>query len=210
VRVQSRSARLIFSDRIHPVIGRRDAVWLIIGFFGARRHSEVTPTGQYVRTHEMGLYREDVTVYPDTHRVRLFIRRMKNDPDGEGHFVWLAGMTKSLVPIYDIMTAYLQDFDEQQPTTAPLVQGCPNGKFTGKPFQYRSRLKSYMKWIGIDDATIRDYSAHSLRRGGITRAYQVGVHYDLVNLHGSWRSGPAISGYRRPSPEQLVSVSARM
>lgn len=87
----------LFSDPRTPRrLALRDATILILGFFGFRRHSEVVlhrdPLGPQAEGaaggelpgdgESMGLRREDVTFFPRSRRVRLFIRRMKNDPFG--------------------------------------------------------------------------------------------------------------------------------
>lgn len=199
------------TTRISSRVGRRDAVWIILGFFGVRRHSEV-----YVDARdEKGLRRCDVTFFPATTtqraRVRLYIRRMKNDPFGKGHFVWLCDVTASGIPIYDILESYAADLGLPQSSEAPFLQSTKGkAEWRGTSFQYRSRLKDYLKWIGVPASEAKHYSTHSLRRGGVDHAYRTGVHYDLCNVHGSWLSGPAITLYRNPSPEQLLTVTEAM
>jgi hypothetical protein len=193
----------------------RDAVWLILGFFGFRRHSEVVLGGG--PGNEKGLRMKDVTFFPDHvagRCVRLWIRRMKNDTFGKGHFVWLCDRTASGVPIYDIFWAYALAIGYLQDSDLPFVQGtCGKGRFDGRQlYQYRGRLKVLMQrhLPFLTDVDLRDYSAHSLRRGGCSHAFHKDVHWDLVNVHGSWLGGTAITGYRYPKEEHLVSVTQRM
>ena len=194
----------------------RDAAWLILGFFGFRRHSEVVFSAR--AGQEMGLRRRDVEFLPADaiagRRVRLFVRRMKNYPFGKGHYVFLDAVTACGVPLYDILWSYAQTLPMPVDPDSPFIQGSrTGGAFVGQPLhQYRSRLKVLMRRYlpHLSPEELRDYSAHSLRRGGVTHAYRRGVHWDLLNVHGSWLGGTAITGYRWPSDEQLCSVTARM
>jgi hypothetical protein len=202
----------VFTDQKTPYhLKLRDATWIILGFFGFRRHSEVvlcTTKGE-----EKGLRMRDVTFFPETRHIRLFIRRMKNDPHGKGHYVWLSPETSSEVPIYDIFSAYAQSTGLDPMSELAFIQGSAAGRpFDGRRFyQFRSRLKELMRrHLAFSPVELADYSAHSLRRGGVTHAYRRGVHWDLLNVHGSWLGGTAITGYRLPSEDQLCSVSAAM
>lgn len=205
----------LFSDRrCSRRLALRDAAWLIIGFFGFRRHSEVIFSDR--PGQEMGLRRRDVTFFPATRRVRLWIRRMKNDPYGKGHAVWLCDTTTSGVPIYDLLFEYAGELHLPPDSPAPFLQGKgKGGLFLGRKLcHYRSRLKLLMRRYlpHFSEAQLRDYSAHSLRRGGVTHAYRMlGPSYlDLINVHGSWLGGASVTGYRYPSDDQLVSVTAAM
>jgi hypothetical protein len=190
----------------------RDAAWLICGFFGFRRHSEVVICNR--ATEEKGLRQCDVHFYPQKRRVRLFIRRMKNDRFGKGHFIWLCDRTTSGVPLYDTLRHYADVSGHDAMSTLPFIQGtCGPGKFDGRPLlQYRSRLKVLMRrhLAYLSEAELRDYSAHSLRRGGVTHAYNAHVHWDLLHVHAGWLGGPAITGYRFPDDDKLCSVTEAM
>lgn len=121
--------------------------------------------------------------------------------------------TASGVPIYDIFWRYATRLGLDAKAEAPFLQGRRGTAFVGSPLtQYRSRLKLLMRRYlpQLSERELRDFSAHSLRRGGVTHAYREGVHWDLLNVHGSWLGGAAIVGYRYPSDDQLVSVSEAM
>jgi hypothetical protein len=203
--------RGVFTDARTPRnLKLRDAAWLILGFFAFRRHSEVVLST--VKGEEKGLRMRDVTFYPETRRVRLFIRRMKNDPHAKGHYVWLSDTTTSEVPIYDTLFAYAQATGSEPLSENAFLQGSAGKVFDGRRlYQFRSRLKELIRrHLGLSAEEMKDYSAHSLRRGGVTHAYRRGVHWDLLNVHGSWLGGSAITGYRFPSEDQLCSVSSAM
>jgi hypothetical protein len=207
------------SGRYTRQVALRDTMWLLVGFFGVRRHSEIVrPPGAERVGESKGLRRKDVILHGDAKRIELYIQRMKNDPMGKGHSVWLNGTTKSGVDIYGLFTAYCACIDLPADSDQPFLAATrgsawarqPNGNLKGM-VEYRSRLKDLLRHaIGLDDNAIKDYSAHSLRRGGVTHAYRQGVFFDHLNVHGSWLSGPAITGYREPSESQLCAVSASM
>jgi hypothetical protein len=196
----------------------RDASWLILGFFGFRRHSEVVyrpgadePGGQ--TGVGMGLRMKDVEFFPEERRIRVFIRRMKNDPHGRGHHIWLCDSTASGVPIYSILRRYADTLGLAPDSEEAFLRGrrTAGGSWGPRLTNYRSRLKTIMRrYLDLTEEELADYSAHSLRRGGVTHAYRQDVHWDLLNVHGSWLGGSAIVGYRWPSDEQLVSVTERM
>ena len=50
---------------------------------------------------------------------------------------------------------------------------------------FSSFLKETITAVGLDATNL---SPHSLRRGGVTHAYQSGVPDHLIKLHGDWRS----------------------
>ena len=52
------------------------------------------------------------------------------------------------------------------------------------------RLRKWIKLIGWDATT---YSLHSLRRGGVTFAYQSNIEAEMIKLMGNWAS----DAYRR-------------
>lgn len=192
----------------------RDAAFLILGFFGFRRHSEVVLKLTGAAHADMGLRMCDVVFFPAERIVRLYIRRMKNDPYGKGHFVWLCDTTASGVPIYDLLAEYAASTGLPSDSTLAFIQGARyGGRFNGSQlYQYRVRLKQLMAWyLPFLTAEQRgDYSAHSLRRGGVTHAYRQDVHWDLLNVHGSWLGGTAIVGYREPGVDQLLRVTQCM
>jgi hypothetical protein len=186
--------------------GDRDIGWLILGFVGVRRHSEVFCDEK----KKMGERYCDVTFFHQTRTVRIYIQRMKNDRFGKGHYMWLCTKTSSGIEVFDLLLRLYNRLGLPPDSTAPFIQSAPGGVFGGKPFQYQSRLKTLLRRIGVGGAELASYSAHSLRRGGVTRAYRMGAHYDLINVHGSWLTGPSMTGYREPSPEQMCTVSACM
>ena len=61
-------------------------------------------------------------------------------------------------------------------------------KDTLKPLSsnaFINRIKEILKSSGVNSSL---YSGHSFRRGGSTRAYQVGVPVDTIRTIGDWKS----------------------
>jgi hypothetical protein len=77
----------------------RDATWLVLGFFGMLRRSEIT-----------ALQMRDISVghMPDGKRfVEITIRKSKNDRRGEGAVVTIAGKTQDGIRVADRVEQWL-------------------------------------------------------------------------------------------------------
>ena len=74
---------------------------------------------------------------------------------------------------------------------------------------FRSRLRDYLKLFLPAAVVERDYSLHSLRRGGATAAALAGIPMRLIKRHGRWRSDVAYL-YTLVSDQELPRISAQL
>lgn len=86
-----------------------------------------------------------------------------------------------------------------------FCSAAPQGSLFGLNKQaIADALRSWVGRIGLD---ARDFSGHSLRRGGATAAAAAGVADHLIKLHGRWRSDAYLS-YIHPRRAELLLVSS--
>jgi hypothetical protein len=94
----------------------------------------------------------------------------------------------------------------QVPTPAPtaplFLMPSATGKLTVVAIpQLRS---SFSKLVSQLHLSSKDFSLHSLRRGGATLAFQSGVPLEVIKAHGTWTSD-SVWGYLKP-PTQLSAL----
>ena len=78
--------------------------------------------------------------------------------------------------------------------------------------EYRGRFKKLLEYA-LPELTPADraiYSTHSLRRGGVSWAFQQGVVYYHLQWHGSWLTGKSVEGYVEQAVAQLLAITAAM
>jgi hypothetical protein len=162
-----------------------DACWLVLGFFGLLRRSELLGI-QVGHVRELGA----------DGGIELFLPRSKTDQRGEGAFVALASVSGSGVPISRIVRRFLGVARRRgAPVTAPLLarlvgtsgwgQGLGKAEFSRRLRQRLIELQERVPQLHLD---LRSLSSHSLRKGGATAAADAGVSIGDIQLHGRWRS----------------------
>ena len=183
----------------------RDRAWLALGFFGLLRRSEI-----------IALKLSDLTFIdaPKAHLL-LKIRRSKTDKRGEGASVVIAEIARGGVEVAKIVQAWLKIRASSAPSQEDnLFTVFREGHIINEPLRngqaLGSRLAIYLNEIKCKypDLSIspKQYGMHSLRRGGVSAAYQAGISRDLLKGHGRWKSD-AIDAYLSTSLDMKLSVS---
>lgn len=193
----------------------RDAAMLCMGFFAFLRASELA-----------ALQLEDVTFDAGGQGVRVHIRRSKGDQRGLGHYIDLAAVSGSGVPLRDLLVGYVRlrrsagarDSDPLFPRRAA------GGGLSAQPIAGASQMVSKMLrghlgalaglWrqaghvasARLVEEQLATYASHSLRRGGATRAMAVNVPRELTKRHGRWRSD-AVDVYQERTLQDRLRVT---
>ncbi|KXZ41045.1 hypothetical protein GPECTOR_907g163 [Gonium pectorale] len=183
----------------------QDQCWLVCGFFGMLRRSELT-----------ALTVGDVGTSPSG-GVLLRIRRSKADQLGAGAVVALAGQTRSGIPIAKIMARHqAARLAAGARAVDPLFVAGPPNLARGPAWpksQFSARLRQLLAELVaaglVPELELTDYAAHSLRRGGATAAANAGISVDDIKSHGRWRS-EAVLGYIRRAEVVQLRVTGRM
>lgn len=189
----------------------RDQVWLVLGFYGMLRRSEL-----------IGLQMRDVKIggNQDTTHVELNIRFSKNDRAGQGAVVSIIGTTTDDVPIAQTVRDWLKvrQTTSAKPTDPFLTtwdldayRMSSNRIQTGQALatrlkQYLVELKQLFPRIEVNPSA---YGMHSLRRGGVMAAWLAGVDYEKIKAHGRWRSD-AIKAYMQTTVVIRLQVTEKM
>ena len=183
----------------------QDACWLVVGFFGMLRRSELAAlTVGNVRLLEGG-------------GAEIFIARSKTDQRGEGAWVCLAERSGSKVPIGRILRRHVAEAERQGASAAqPLFTRQARWEGTAAPWAvgaFTTRLRTLLTDLQRDvpglSVDVMQLSSHSLRRGGATAAANAGVGVEDIKAHGRWRSN-AVEVYIRRSLAMRKAVVARM
>lgn len=191
-------------------IHMRDQAWLVLGFFGMMRRSEI-----------LALRVGDISYSPSpAPHLSVRIARSKTDPEGKGSNVIIRAVSKDSIKIWDRVHALLQyrtaqgaapqdplftqwDLDKMQLSAIPLG----TGQALAKRLQVMlSALVTQYPSLPVHPAS---YGMHSLRRGGATAAWEGGVDRDRIMSHGRWTSA-AVDAYLVATPVIKLSVTALM
>jgi len=178
-------------------IDLRDAAWIVLGFFGLRRMSEILVN----ESDTMGFRRQDI-LFEEDGVVSLWIRRAKNDPYGEGSRVKISDDTASGVRPVSILLRYAQLLPQGQAPGTAFIQSTRGAQgWSGLPYRHlRQRLKELLgELLGFDASRLAKYSSHSLRRGGCDYADRRGAPFRSLQELGCWKSGKSMRLYCRGS-----------
>ncbi len=189
----------------------RDICWLLIGYFGMLRRSEI-----------IALKLRDVVVGRAAGKpyVELTIRKSKTDQKGEGAVVTIAGVSKDNIRVADMLSEWLQlraalhpsaddalftawDLNTYSLTNTPIA--------TGQALALR--LRKHLTELKCDHPEVpvnpKSYGMHSLRRGGVMAAWKAGVEVEKIKAHGRWRSD-AIKTYMHTTRQMRLQVTTSM
>ena len=188
----------------------RDTAWLVLGFYGMLRRSEL-----------IALRVGDVTFgSAPAPYVKLHIARSKTDPRGRGADVMIHANTRDGVPISKFVRRLVDarlaagatpedpllttwDLDTRKLSGAPLTSGQALAK----------RLSVYLRELASEHPNLRlhpeSYGMHSLRRGGATAAWEGGASREKLMAHGRWTSA-AVDKYLTATLAVKLSVTDRM
>lgn len=183
----------------------QDACWLVIGFFGMMRRSELA-----------GLRVGDVGGIPGG-GIEVSIRRSKTDQLGAGATVLLARTSGSGVPVEGIVGRHLEFVTRRGAAPGEplfsrgrqgnaLVRACDKSEFTRRLRDLLAELQQSYPQLGLN---LGQFSAHSLRRGGATAAANGGVSLEAIKAHGRWKSD-AVNAYIWPAPAVRMRIVAGM
>lgn len=189
----------------------RDECAVVLGFYGMMRRSEI-----------VALALEDVKfgTLNGKKYVEINIKRSKTDRGRVGATVTITGTTSDGIDIAGPLERYMHKRKAQQPApTSPLLTrwdldrktGCPDTGITGQALA--RRLQHYLRSLKQRYPSIRvnpdSYGMHSLRRGGVTAAWEAGVDLEKIKAHGRWRSD-AVRTYMQANRSIRLMVSSQM
>jgi integrase len=197
--------------RMHALF-MRDATWLVLGFYGMLRRSEITAL--QMRDISVGQMSNDIRF------VEITIRKSKNDRRGEGAVVTITGKTQDGVRVAERVEQWLDlraragaspsdplfptwDLDTYSLSSSPIRT----------PEALNQRLKMYLTGLKqrYPDIPVNpaSYGMHSLRRGGVMAAWKAGVDVEKIKAHGRWKSD-AIRAYMQTTRDMRLVVTQRM
>lgn len=189
----------------------RDAAWLLLGFFGLFRRSELIA----LRLGDVRLVEDGTSRY-----VSVLVRKSKTDQHGKGVWVHIVAANGGL-KIWETVERYLQYRRRQGGVDSdPLLTAWDFGARCLTPARaiasgqtLADRLRSYLVRLKAWNPSLLlspgSYGMHSLRRGGVVAAWESGVPLELLMVHGRWRS-TAIMAYLQATTAHQLTVSAAM
>ena len=164
----------------------RDRAWLLLGFFGFLRRSEI-----------VALCLQDIQLHRD--HLEVLIRKSKNDRVGKGVAVCIAYINASRI----LIRAPLQSFVNHRRKQGAKADSPLFSKWDLDHFQLSdsalangqalaARLKTYLMHAQESHPgltiNVNSYGMHSLRRGGVTAAWEAGMDVSKLKAHGRWKS----------------------
>lgn len=166
-------------------VGQRDRALLLLGFAGALRRSEI-----------VGLDVTDVVHKPDG--IRLRIHRSKTDQEGEGTEIGIPRGKNPLTCPVRALEAWLAVLKHR---TGPLFRAVHQKGAIGRdrlhPDSVRFLLVSRAKRAGLPVDGVNRMTAHGLRAGFITEAYDRGLRDRDIMQHSRHRDVKTMHSYVR-------------
>jgi len=190
----------------------RDAAWLVLGFFGFLRRSEI------IRL-QVGDVREGS--HNGQQYLRLHIRSSKTDQTGKGAHVYISSKCAGIEVVERVRAllrelARLSDhkpsnplfpaWDYQSKQLSPVLP-LQNGQALSTRLKgYLVELKQQFPNLPVNPSC---YGMHSLRRGGVVAAWEAGVSLEHIKAHGRWKSS-AVQVYLSPNVGILLATTASL
>ena len=165
----------------------------------------------FLRFDEVSTLRREHISFGASH-VRLFIDKSKSDQHKIGDNVFIAKIGSYACPV-GILASYLKRSKVTSGCVFRPLKKTKNGhavRNIDKPVSYttlRHDILNALSELGLDKSK---FGLHSMRRGGATRAANMGVNDRLFKKHGRWKSDGAKDGYVAESLESLLSVSRNL
>lgn len=157
---------------------------MLIGFFSFLRKSNLVPKSAMNFDTSRHLSRNNVRRTPKGLKITLSSSKtiQFHQRNLELHIADIPMSPLNPVAAWDYMVFKI-------PTSSPDAPAflIPHGN-TLRSMTHASFTKKLKDFISLAGLNPRDYSGHSLRRGGCTFAFQAGVPVDLIRTHGDWRS----------------------
>jgi len=165
--------------------GRRDRALLLFGFVGALRRSEL-----------VSIHVEDVAVVPGG--LRLRINRGKTDPTGQGAEIGLPrGRHVETCPVRAFEAWQAVAHRKAGPLFRKISTGDGIGDTALHPDAVRRILTHRVRMAGLTVDGFERLSAHALRVGFITEAYDKGARDEDIMRHTRHRDLRTMRGYVR-------------
>ena len=170
----------------------RDASWIVMGFFGLMRRSELIA----LTFNDVEIKKEYVVVH---------IRKSKTDQEGKGATVVLPAKCRDGIHVRRIVQALVNMRVKQGAATSdPILTSWDLNKFNLSHSPLSSgqalscRLRYYLTEISTNHPHLginpNEFAMHSLRRGGVVAAWANGLDIETIRDQGRWKSD-AIKAY---------------
>jgi integrase len=187
----------------------RDECVILLGFYGMMRRSEI-----------VALTIEDVRI--GTHKgaryVEVHIKRSKTDRGRVGATVTITGVTQDGLDIAGAIEEYCHLRAERMPDpTSPFItkwdldalECHASVGVTGQALALRlqKHLLAIKRKYPAVKVNPHSYAMHSLRRGGVTAAWEAGVDIAKIKAHGRWRSDAVRAYMQATRPIRLMVTS---
>lgn len=178
--------RMIGTLNLDSTLGKRDQLVIVLGFALMARRSELA-----------ALRIADVS--ETRHGIVVRIRTSKTDKNSEGAKVAVPPADDPLIDPVGLTRAWKHLLAARGITSGPLIRavdrhGNPGGAI--KPALVGDIVRRLARKAALPDAS--EYSAHSLRAGGLTAALQAGVPVGIAARHGRWSpTSPIVMKYAR-------------
>jgi integrase len=180
--------------------GQRDRALLLLGFAGALRRSEL-----------VAVQREHLTFTADG--MKLLIPRAKSDQDGHGAEIGIPRGAKPETCPVRAMETWLRASDCQYGPVFRKVDRWGTVERTAlHPYALPKILARHVAKAGLVASGFERLSAHGLRAGFITEAYQAGARDEAIMDHSRHKDVRTMRGYVRraklvsESPAKLVGL----
>ncbi len=181
--------------------GTRDRALLLVGFAGGLRCSELAA----IRVEHLNSHPAGVTVH---------LPRSKTDQEGQGRDVELPlGIQPDDTPLDELICpvrALRQWMGEAGITAGPVFRRVSWAQTVGGALNSASVrwiLKQALRRAGVDENSVREYGAHSLRAGFVTVAYKNGARTKEIAQQTGHKSIVMVHKYIRD--EEAAQSAAR-
>ena len=159
----------------------------LVGFFGFLRKATLLPKSSSPEAISKALCIKDVS-FQDASTIQLTIRHTKTIQFGQRTLTLPFAQGKGCLCPVKAITSLLANLNSvkissEQPLFS-YVDTEGNFKFLTHG-SFVKLLKSSLASCGLDPT---DYSGHSLRRGGCTFSFKLGISPVLIKLRGDWKS----------------------
>ena len=181
---------------------------MLTGFFGMLRKDNLTKGKQDPFNPSRGLRRGDVSIDGDQMWLRLRVAKTIQYQE-EPHVLGILATHGALCPVRAVHK-HLEDTPGLGHAQFLFME-----KGTGKrgaaavPLSHQSLVRGIKQLVAAIGEDPKKHSGQSLRRGGATLTYDVGVSEVAIQAHGNSRS-EAVRIYREWSTEQQLALPARL
>lgn len=173
-------------------------VGLVVGFAAFARYSDLVNIDL------------SVSRFTETHMELFFVKR-KTLQELTGDWVLVArGAHPPFCPVF-LLQQLMVAGSVHEGTFLRASVRTKNGQWLGtKVLSYNTfvaHFRQLLVGVGLSESEAKEYTAHSLRRGGVTTAANNGVADRLTMAHGGWHSSLVHSGYIQSKLNDLLAPS---